>query len=220
MSAFDIISDAQVDTNLRRLETSDLVHADTFNPLFAKLINNDAALLRAANAIAGQLAAGMGVDAIDITIPADAWLENEGSIQADVPAGDVTEDMYPIVILHPASMIIAHDCGMSTVAMTALGLIRFFAEKIPDEDITGTVILINRSGNGSAGGIQGSGGTYVLPTATANRLGGVKVGDNLSVQDDGTLSVDKSDVIDDVATTYADVSDMLADVFDGGHADQ
>ena len=34
----------------------------------------------------------------------------------------------------------------------------------------------------------GGGGGYVLPTATANRLGGIKVGDNLTVQEDGTLS--------------------------------
>ena len=34
----------------------------------------------------------------------------------------------------------------------------------------------------------GGGGGYVLPTATANRLGGIKVGENLTVEDDGTLN--------------------------------
>lgn len=34
----------------------------------------------------------------------------------------------------------------------------------------------------------GGGGGYTLPTATASRLGGIKVGANLSVTDDGTLS--------------------------------
>lgn len=34
----------------------------------------------------------------------------------------------------------------------------------------------------------GGGGSYVLPTATANRLGGVKVGTGLEVAEDGTLS--------------------------------
>ena len=34
----------------------------------------------------------------------------------------------------------------------------------------------------------GGGGSYVLPTATANRLGGVKVGSGLEVTSDGTLS--------------------------------
>jgi hypothetical protein len=34
----------------------------------------------------------------------------------------------------------------------------------------------------------GGGGGYVLPTATANRLGGIKVGENLTVEADGTLN--------------------------------
>lgn len=36
----------------------------------------------------------------------------------------------------------------------------------------------------------GGGGGYVLPTATANRLGGIKVGSGLTVQSDGTLSAE------------------------------
>lgn len=35
----------------------------------------------------------------------------------------------------------------------------------------------------------GSGETYVLPTATSSRLGGIKVGSGLNVENDGTLSV-------------------------------
>lgn len=35
----------------------------------------------------------------------------------------------------------------------------------------------------------GGGGSYTLPTATANRLGGVKVGSGLTVENDGTLNV-------------------------------
>lgn len=42
--------------------------------------------------------------------------------------------------------------------------------------------VIAQSGNG------GGGGSYVLPTATANRLGGIKVGENLTVEADGTLN--------------------------------
>ena len=34
----------------------------------------------------------------------------------------------------------------------------------------------------------GGGGSYVLPTATVNRLGGIKVGTGLEVEEDGTLS--------------------------------
>lgn len=34
---------------------------------------------------------------------------------------------------------------------------------------------------------SGGGGSYVLPAATAETLGGIKVGDNLTVEEDGTL---------------------------------
>lgn len=39
--------------------------------------------------------------------------------------------------------------------------------------------------------IEGGGGgdPYVLPTATAERLGGVKIGDGINVSEDGTISV-------------------------------
>ena len=36
---------------------------------------------------------------------------------------------------------------------------------------------------------SGGGGGYTLPTATASRLGGVKIGSGVSVEDDGTISV-------------------------------
>lgn len=43
-------------------------------------------------------------------------------------------------------------------------------------------------------GQSGGGGGYVLPTATANRLGGVKIGDGINVENDGTISVSGVDV--------------------------
>lgn len=41
---------------------------------------------------------------------------------------------------------------------------------------------------GGISGDSGGGGGYTLPTATASRLGGIKVGSGLSVESDGTLS--------------------------------
>lgn len=39
------------------------------------------------------------------------------------------------------------------------------------------------------GGNGGGGGSYVLPAATSSSLGGVKIGEGISVQNDGTISV-------------------------------
>lgn len=44
------------------------------------------------------------------------------------------------------------------------------------------------AGIGLDTGGGGGGGSYVLPTATPNRLGGIKVGAGLEVEEDGTLS--------------------------------
>ena len=45
-------------------------------------------------------------------------------------------------------------------------------------------MIVNKYNTGGGGG-----GSYTLPTATASRLGGIKVGSGLTVENDGTLSV-------------------------------
>lgn len=55
--------------------------------------------------------------------------------------------------------------------------------------------LIELDWNGNlwiAGNLNEGGGGYVLPIATKSTLGGVMIGDNISVADDGTISVDLS----------------------------
>lgn len=54
--------------------------------------------------------------------------------------------------------------------------------------LSGTYVVIGKIGAADEGG--GGGGTYVLPVATDTRLGGIKVGDNLSIDRYGVLSAD------------------------------
>ena len=54
----------------------------------------------------------------------------------------------------------------------------------------------------------GGGGGYTLPTATESRLGGIKVGSGLTVQEDGTLS---SDGISSAQTSSAITQAMEAE---------
>ena len=56
---------------------------------------------------------------------------------------------------------------------------------LPDGELTGSVLLVGQGGGGKSGD-----GSYTLPTATPFRLGGVKVGDGLTVDNEGKLSVD------------------------------
>ena len=60
------------------------------------------------------------------------------------------------------------------------GDLKLFAKSI-------TIVEVSDDDNGGGSG-GGGGSTYVLPAATSSTLGGIKVGSNLSITDDGTLS--------------------------------
>ena len=67
--------------------------------------------------------------------------------------------------------------------------------------ISGTVVLRYKDSFGNFGNIVSSSGEnqYTLPAATSSQLGGVKIGGNLTVSADGTVSA--------VDTTYSAVTD-------------
>lgn len=62
----------------------------------------------------------------------------------------------------------------------------------------------------------GSGSGYILPTATKQLLGGIKVGEDLKITADGTLSVDKATAVADntkpitAAAVYKEVGNINA----------
>lgn len=57
------------------------------------------------------------------------------------------------------------------------------------------------------------GGSYVLPAATTSTLGGVKVGDGLSIAD-GVLSVDMEPAAAQADSTAAELADLVSDFND------
>lgn len=57
-----------------------------------------------------------------------------------------------------------------------------------DQTKSATITITDEHGTTQATVYDGNDGGYTLPTATANRLGGIKVGENLTVDEDGTLS--------------------------------
>lgn len=61
------------------------------------------------------------------------------------------------------------------------------------------------AGQNFSDGDGGGGGSYVLPTATADRLGGVKVGSGVTVQEDGTISVSEYELPTASASTLGGV---------------
>ena len=77
----------------------------------------------------------------------------------------------------------------------------------PLGDMSATVALW------APGGTAGGGSAYVLPVATATRLGGVKIGSGVSVSADGTISASTSGITQDEVVSAADTDKMLDEIF-------
>lgn len=153
----------------------------------------------------------------EITIPHEGWTLSEKSddeyvYYIDVPIEEATETHVPSVSLHKNALGTADFAGICPTASSQSGTVRFWSERIPREDMEATVTLISPgSGTGAGGG--GGGSTYVLPVATATRLGGVKIGKGISVEGDGTITASSSGVAPDDMASAEDTESMLNDVF-------
>ena len=155
----------------------------------------------------------------DITIPADGWdWQRESDDEemlgmddfrcvVDVAVDDVTEDIFPSVALHKAALEVAKRAGLCPTVQALAGVLRFWARSIPTADMSATVALW------APGGTAGGGSAYVLPVATATRLGGVKIGSGISVTADGTVTVSTSGITPEEVVSAADTDKMLDEIF-------
>lgn len=155
----------------------------------------------------------------DITIPADGWdWQRESGDEetlgmddfccvVDVAVDDATEEMFPSVALHKAALEVAKRAGLCPTVQALAGVLRFWARNIPTADMSATVALW------APGGTAGGGSAYVLPVATATRLGGVKIGSGISVTADGTVNVSTSGITPEEVVSAADTDKMLDEIF-------
>lgn len=220
-----------------KLATFDLIAAVGAVDAVSANIDPDAIATYAA---VKQLIANATVKKV-ITIPKDGWTDGtghigegtEGSEEAEEPDMDddwglhvdvsvdgVTEDMQPFVSVHPAHLETAKACELLTVARTVEGAVRLYAKSVPTADMTATLTLLCATSGAISGGTPGGGGTgYSLPTATATRLGGVRVGDGLSVAPDGTLSVNPDKVMtEEDLVDENEVAKSVANILNGDEA--
>ena len=157
----------------------------------------------------------------EITIPADGWTWDESEdvgmggmddyrMYKDVAVTEATEDMFPNVALHKDALETAKRTGLCPTIQTLAGSIRFWAKNQPYADMDATLALLSSSGNGQTGG----GGTYVLPVATETTLGGVKIGEGLTVTPDGTASVEGVPIAEGEKATVEATNAVLDEVYD------
>lgn len=153
--------------------------------------------------ITAMLAGASSMHTVDIRIPTEGWGEVTGEdepagVYVDIRNEDVQEDMVPVLTILPASSNEAKNCGLAPTVRTMEEALRVYAKQSPGKAMEASLMLFCASGN--AGG-----GMYALPPATAETLGGVKIGPGLNVTSDGTLSVDTAG--------EEEVEDLLGEVF-------
>ena len=129
----------------------------------------------------------------EIIIPTTNWkAQEEGGLYNDILLDNVTEDMTPIVSIHPTHTALAARCGMNSGCMSFDGGIRLYAQKAPTAEISASLLLLRAySSNVYCGeSSDDMAGIYELPIATATQIGGIKIGEGIKVKSDGTAYVD------------------------------
>lgn len=132
---------------------------------------------------------GTGAFTTDISIPATGWKEMTGAdypYYIDIPHEKITADMIPMLTILPNSIGDASAFGICPACETVAGAVRVFTKTVPDNAIAASLALFTP---------KGGGGIAELPIATESALGAVKIGEGLSVNSEGLLSVNKETVM-------------------------
>lgn len=132
---------------------------------------------------------GTGLIALEISIPATGWQEMTGAkypYYINIPNEKITAEMIPMLIILPNSLEDASASGICPACETVAGAVRVFTKTAPDKAIAAILTLFTP---------KGGGGIAELPIATESALGAVKIGEGLSVDSEGLLSVNKETVM-------------------------
>ena len=178
------------------------------------------AIEQAVSQAVAQVSGSIGSAIIkEITIPAEGWAWDETGgedaggmgmdeyrMYRDVAVAESTEELFANVALHKNALETSKRAGLCPSVQTLAGSLRFWAKNQPNTDMDATIALLSESGAG------GGGGTYVLPVATKDRLGGVKLGEGFSTTADGTLSYTGTGLPDDAFASPAQTEEMLDEV--------
>ena len=159
----------------------------------------------------------IGISRREITVPAEGWTESGETDErftsypyiCDIADSTIRERMTPIITFHPDDLDAANAANVCATARTFNGKVRLFSKNIPTVDLAATLALV-----GGSGYIGPGGGGGELTPATRYSLGGVIIGENINVDADGRISVDKTTVItdDDLLdedATEQDLKDIL-----------
>lgn len=140
-----------------------------------------------------------------IIIPTVGWAaapaDEYSGVCVDIPIEGLTEDMIPIISILPSQAW--QNCGFNSAPRVLEGKLRIYAQSVPTQPVTASAAFLSPSANTASG-------NYKLLAATADRLGGVKIGDGVDIQEDGTISVNNQTIVDAVNDVTASDEDGAA----------
>lgn len=139
--------------------------------------------------LAGSAATGK----IDVIVSSTGWetdTDTAGaySLHLDIADAGIREAQVPMLTILPKSLETAGSCGLSGSARTLPGVLRVYAKTAPGQDIHASLALLSTASGVNVDNIP----AYVMPTASEDTIGGVRVkrGSGLTVDGSGNLAID------------------------------
>lgn len=103
---------------------------------------------------------GIGTDKAEVVIPASGWVPDTDTggayaLQLDIAIAKITGQMIPKLTVHPAGLDTAAVCGLCPAARTERGILRVYAQTMPEAPISTSLTLLDTSYQ-TSGKISGS----------------------------------------------------------------
>ena len=126
-----------------------------------------------------------------LTIQASGWRQDNDTgwpWYIDVAASGITAEDVAAVQISADSRAVAEAAGLMSSVETRAGVLRLRARHAPAAAMSAYYYIIREDILMAYGPLAVGSSPYTLPAATADTLGGIKVGDNLNIDADGKLS--------------------------------
>ena len=124
-----------------------------------------------------------------VTIPAAGWKKDDHGCYIDLNMPGLTADDSIAVLIEPDSADAAKAAVLDSTTQSSTDTLRLRAWKIPTADLHAHYYTIREDILMALGTVAMGVGNYVLPPATADTLGGVMIGDGLSVDETGKAAL-------------------------------
>lgn len=157
----------------------------------------------------------------ELTIPATGWVQGgpedaEFPYSIELPYEGVLDTHNAEVTVDINYIRVAAKCGLSPTMETMHNGLKFWTHELPEMPILCHMTLFGEGGiNGGAPASGGGGGSgnYILPMASETVLGGVKIGDNIDIDDEGRITPTGVTLSEAQPATEEDINNIIAAVF-------